>query len=185
MDVEFYLNKAERAGVSRFYREYLKVLLSSGCRVSSLFELYGSRITQEGNLIIYQKKGSRPIFYDTGTSREWWQALKRSGNADIARCNRQFFYRLCDRLGIGFRMPGNVRNYVTHAARAERAKEVWNATGDIESVAAALGHKSTRSSRYYIEGQRTNRIRQRGVLKNPYGVLDHLIITKTGKMYWK
>lgn len=167
-------------GVSNYVLHLLRILYLSGCRISSIMSLDSSCVLPDGNLLLPSKKGSRDMLFCTGSAKDFWIWFKDCGYADVDIYTYQFWHRLCNRLGITILRPGKLNRCVTHSPRVRLANEVYSLNGSLTDVSVALGHKSIRSSSYYIDSQTPYVRLNGGVLGSCSGSTSNITFCKNG-----
>lgn len=180
-----YVARCKALGYSPFVVALFRVLIGSGCRASSLRLCVPENITREGVLILPQGKGSNPLVFTDWEYSEFWRNVRNTGNRDAELYNYKFWYRLCDRVGCVLRERGRAHRSVTHTARKLKARDIYEQTQSLDAVASALGHRSTKSSAFYIEKEPTKMKAPLGVLNTPRGEIRELRANKKGVLWWQ
>lgn len=148
------------------FLEIVKLMYYSGARVSDVLKIKRTDVSPRLELTIYQSKKSLPLIVNLNYSRDFWQGYREGKFRDISTYNRYYLYRHFDKLSISFKSSGNSNRSVTHAFRKFKAQDIYDQTHDVSAAAAALGHKSERSTEFYLENIKKGVINQGGVLSN-------------------
>lgn len=122
----------------------------TGIRISDLLSIDFSNVTDRLHIVIEQGKGSRKLVVSPVNFRDYWKSVRVNKLNPSAGLNRFFFYRLYKKYGIEIDRGANKNKSVTHAPRKLIGKELYNRENKIEDVQAGLGHRSKRSSEFYI-----------------------------------
>ena len=122
----------------------------TGIRISDLLSIDFSNVTERIHIVIDQGKGSRKLVVSPSNFRDYWMNVRVNKLKPSAGLNRFFFYRLYKKYGIELDRGANKNKCVTHAARKLVGKELYRRENNIEDVQAGLGHRSKRSSEFYI-----------------------------------
>lgn len=144
---------------------YVMLHVQSGCRISDLLAVDYHCVLPSGKIIIRQNKGSEAMIIEPNEYEEFWESVRTNKIAPMLVYNRLFFYRLYSKLGLVSMNKANTKLRVTHSLRAAKAEEIYEATGDIQLTARALGHKSTKSTEYYVRNSSTNAKQLSGILQ--------------------
>lgn len=151
MKIEEIERKIIAKNYDQTFLEIVKLMYYSGARVSDVLNIKRSDISPRLDLTIYQSKKSLPLVVNLNYSRDFWQGYREGKYRDISTYNRYYLYRHFDKLSITFKSTGNKNRSVTHSFRKFKAQDIYDQTHDITAAAAALGHKSEKSTEYYIE----------------------------------
>ena len=154
-------------GLNLTVANFIKLHFVSGCRISDLLSIRRSNFTNDGNVLIRQSKGSRPLIVSYLFAYDFFYNYSQGLYTDISCFSRQYFYRIYERYGLTIYSQGHTNTSVTHSARILKARTIYDLTGIVEDASAALGHVSPNSTLYYLQDRpkRSNYIR---------GVLDKL-----------
>lgn len=155
----------ESAGVDLTVREFINLQFISGLRISDLIKIERRNIDLNLNLHINQSKGSNPKIISLLFSPIFWRDYKIGLHTPIYVYSYSFFYHLYKRFGLVVSNAPGRSNSVTHFARKSLAQNTFNATESVDSVAAALGHRSTNSSLYYLNSDQKKLVLKQGILK--------------------
>jgi integrase len=168
-------------GVSKTITAFVQLHFDSGCRISDLLRIQPEHITNSNSVLIQQSKGSKPLIVNLSSDLEFWQDYKKGLHTKINLYSRGFFNRLYIRFGLVYFNGAGKNNSVTHSARKQRAQEVFTAVGEIDYVASALGHRSVKSSTYYLTDEQKKSALNFGILKAPNGLINNIMVRKSGK----
>lgn len=183
-DLESKLVKMQSAGYSRTVICFIRLHSISGARISDLLRIRRKDITSSLFISIRQCKGSLPLTVKLSSDLQFWKDYRDGLHLDIGLYNKNYFYRLYKRYNIQYD-NGMLRNKsVTHSFRKELANDLFNATGVIESAQAALGHRSSRSTEYYLSEDNLKSVQNQGINSTLSGRLNNLTISqKNGRSY--
>jgi integrase len=143
---------------------FIRLHFQSGARIGDLLRIKRQSITNDNIIVIKQSKGSNTLIINLSTDLEFWAQYKAGLHVDISCFSRSFFYKLYSRYGLMIVNGDNKNNSVTHSARKQKAQSIYEATNDITASAQALGHKSTKSTEYYLTESQKKDNYNRGVL---------------------
>ena len=162
-DINVKLSVMQSAGYSQTVICFIRLHSVSGARISDLLRIRRSDITSSLYVSIRQCKGSLPLTVRLSDDVQFWREYRAGLHLDIGLYNKNYFYRLYKRYNIQFD-NGLLRNKsVTHSFRKELANDLFNATGSIESAQSALGHRSTRSTEYYLSRDNLKSVQNQGI----------------------
>lgn len=184
VDLASKLIKIQSAGYSQTVICFIRLHSISGARISDLLRVRRNDITSSLFISIRQCKGSLPLTVKLSTDLQFWSDYRNGLHLDIGLYNKNYFYRLYKRYNIQFD-NGALRNKsVTHSFRKELANDLYSATGSIESAQSALGHRSSRSTEYYISKDNLRSVQNQGVNGTLSGRINNLTISqKNGRSY--
>jgi len=158
------------------------LLLRNGLRVSEITEPSHIRKIDDWSVSVYCRKSNvwrTCVLAEAAEIEKRYNVIQSIG---FWTRNRWYYYRLLKGLlpAVQTNRTGNVA--VTHAARNIRAQIALNATASIEAAAAAVGHKSTKSTRQYIPRSRKGAIIKQGIEGTVSGTIGSVQLTKKGVM---
>lgn len=132
---------------------FFQVLKRHGLRFSELIEITPANIINNSNIFIHGKKGSHDRYlYDPELVRYIEIRAKISLTEKIFSFNYSQFRRFLYRRNYWQRRPGKPYNRVSNLARATRFQTMVDYTGQLtHSISVAGGHRSTRSTTYYLK----------------------------------
>lgn len=137
-------------GVDEVLIHSVALMYQSGCRVSSILGLSPADITPNGRVILRQGKGSNPLIVTPSFEIEWWLNIRLSGFNPFFYLNYMRLYRLFKDYALVLPNSFGFKNAVTASARKSVAEDVFDNSQNIETTQSALGHKSAKSTEYYI-----------------------------------
>lgn len=156
------------------------LMYQCGCRISSILQIEPSNVTLDGRVLLRQGKGSMPMVVYPVYYRDFWVSMGNSGKSPFLYQNYIYYYRLFKKYGLGGEYNFGENKAVTASARKSLARDVFGSSGDIEMTAVALGHRNQNSTTFYVE-DKSNHIKQKkGILDNPKGIVNQLVICKNG-----
>lgn len=153
MTTEYINSKIElmaQHGLNQTCCAFIRLHFQSGARISDLLRIKRMDITSNNRVIIRQSKGSDTLIIQLSTDLEFWREYRQGLHVDINLFSRGYFYKLYKRYGLVIFTENGVNNSITHSARKQLAREVFDTTNNIEDSKSALGHKSSRSTEYYL-----------------------------------
>lgn len=137
-------------GVDETLIHSVALMYQSGCRVSSILGLSPADITPNGRVILRQGKGSNPLIITPSFELEWWLNTRLSGFNPFFYLNYMRLYRLFKDYALVLPNSFGNKTAVTASARKSVAEDVFDNSQNIEVTQNALGHKSAKSTEYYI-----------------------------------
>lgn len=167
-------------GVDRYIVAGVYLLFESGCRISSILRLSHLNITQGGQVVLFQGKGSEPLIVRPSEYKEEWLEMKHKGFCPFENCNYMFFYRLFRSYSLTMPHSFGINDAVTASGRKMVAKDVYECTNNIDITAKALGHKRSTSTEFYIANKSEGLKNERGILASPSGEDRAIIVCKNG-----
>lgn len=165
-------------GVSNWVIIYIYLQFQVGLRISDLLSISAQNISRNLTISVSQGKGSEKMTFQPVHFREEWQRIRDNNLAPMEFYNRFYFYRLYKRYGINKVARDNVNSSVTHLARRAVAEDVYEQSQDIQAVKRALGHKSVRSTQYYVNRESKKTTAPRGVSGSISGEISNIVIQK-------
>ncbi len=135
-------------------RVAVHLLLSFGLRISEVLSINPAHIKKDGSIYISGKKGSQPRLINPGKFAEWVANNPVYFCSMLGMRNRQYYWRLFNRLGISILLPGNKHRSVTHLFRYNFINEVQNISGEIEATGVIVGHKNKSNTKRYEQKTR-------------------------------
>lgn len=131
----------------------IQFMLASASRVSEALNITPSRITQTGHVKIIAGKGSQNRIVHAGLSVDYFLLCKANSIKPFDGWSRFYVYRQFKRYGIGLHLPGRSNKAVTHSIRHAVAMANVKESFNLTDTQSQLGHKSTRSTKYYHESE--------------------------------
>jgi integrase len=138
--------------------EHLKALVcimfQNGLRVSEALKIRSCDVNKNLLIRVRGLKNSndriiQPIFY-----RNFWESFSKKNLEMSNYFNRFFIYRICKKYGLSF-YKGHGKNLsVTHSGRHIFVREMENLKVEEKSMSSAIGHKSSRSTKFYTNGNK-------------------------------
>lgn len=161
------------------------IIFQCGLRINDARKISPQDILPSGQIVVKQGKGSRTLIVTPLQYGQFWQQYRHQPNNLFQLYSYDFFRRLFIRHGLILVTPAGHNNKVTHAGRTLKAREIFSATHDLATTAAALGHKSERSTTFYLEAEQKKAVERRGLLTTPSGTISNLHVTKKGILYFR
>ena len=131
--------------------------LCEGLRISEVLDIKADDWRAGNKAFIRGKKGS----FDRVVSVRFFYNELRSFTFNYgclaAAGNRFYFYREFKKLGIIFQSSNSSKTSVTHAGRHLLADDLYQHGNDIELSQRTLGHKSSNSTKHYVEEKQTKK----------------------------
>lgn len=166
-------------GLNTTVANFIKLHFVSGCRISDLLSIRRSNFTKDGNVLIRQSKGSKPLIVSYLFAYDFFYNYSQGLFSDISCFSRQYFYRLYSRYGLTIYSEGHINVSVTHSARILKARTIYKLTGDVKDASAALGHVSSNSTLYYLNEHPKRSNYSRGVLGKLSGPISDFTTRRT------
>lgn len=156
------------------------VLYSSGSRVSAVLALHGEQVDSSGGLCIFQGKGSLPLYCSPIFLRQEfirWAGFRGKVFAELSyRQIQRYFVQE----NISFARRGYSQACGSKIFRLCKAREVALLGGSLQVARQALGHRSVKSTEYYIANERDICKIPQGILSRPSGDIGGISISKSG-----
>lgn len=166
-------------------RALTALIFQCGLRINDARNINPQDVMPSGQIVVRQGKRSRTLVVTPANYVQFWCDYRHAKTNAFALYSYEHFRRLFIRYGLMIVTPAGKNNKVTHAGRTMLAREIYGATQDLAATAAALGHKSNRSTTYYLDDRTKRAIEQRGLLEAPHGQLAHLHVTRKGILYFR
>lgn len=131
------------------YYYLFQAMHTSGCRVSEALSIKASDISENGNVLIKGKKGSKDRICYIPILLEWLPRRWYKSDIMFNNMNRFTAYRELKRLGIGKLKKGRTNMSVTHAFRDDFVKDLRTTKAGNRTLSNTVGHKSTKSTEFY------------------------------------
>ena len=174
----------QSAGYSRTVICFIRLHAISGARISDLLRVRRNDITSTLFVSIRQCKGSLPLTVKLSDDLQFWREYRSGMHLDIGTYNKNYFYRLYKNYNIQFDNGISRNKSVTHSFRKELANDLYNATGTIEAAQSALGHRSSRSTEYYLTKNELRAKQNQGINSTLSGRINNLTVSqKNGRTY--
>lgn len=154
------------------------LMFSAGLRISSLLLIDYTCISSNLVITIKQLKGSNTLYAQPIYFRDVWRSIYEKKLSPFALYDRFFFYRLFKRYDLVLKNGVGRNDSVTHAPRKYLANEMYAVENDIEAAKNALGHKSSSSTKYYINENYRRAVLNRGIGNNLSGEISNIVIQK-------
>ena len=154
------------------------LMFSAGLRISSLLLIDYTCISSNLVITIKQLKGSNTLYAQPIYYRDVWRKVYDNKLSPFTLYDRFFFYRLFKRYDLVLKNGAGRNDSVTHAPRKYLANEMYSVENDIQAAKSALGHKSSSSTKYYINENYRRTILNRGIGNNASGEISNIVIQK-------
>ena len=148
---------------------FIRLQFVAGLRISDLLRIRREDISVNSQIYIRQSKGSNPLVVNVLYESTFFDEYRRGFHTDISLFSVSFFYKLYKRYSIGISNGEGHNESITHAGRKLLARSMFDLSGDISVAASALGHRSSRSTMYYLTSEQKKLITKNGVLSNVRG----------------
>ncbi len=129
------------------------VQLRGGFRVSEVLKMKSSQIINDTDLYIVSDKGSRSKRVHVPEISKLLIKCKLYGINPFHGISRFQVYRMYKRLGIMLENKVGTKVSVTHAMRKNYIRDNYDSTKNIEVAAELVGHKSVKSTEYYVKNK--------------------------------
>lgn len=174
------LDLMEKQNVSPIVLCLIHLLYSSGSRVSALLNIAPSDIFPDGTCLIRQGKGSDIMRATPTYGREWLIECARLGVRPFQHLNYIGIYRLLKSYGLYETQNFGQNTAVTAVGRKSVARALDERGETIETIATILGHKSTKSTEYYLGRAPKKKTMRGGILANQSATYSNVIQCKNG-----
>lgn len=177
------IEKLKSANIPAIEKWLICLLVRNGLRISEITHCQNIKLIDNHTVSVWQPKVKEKRICQVIDYLEIMPHIFTGNNLTDWNRNRWYYYRLFDRLGISEQLVGHQNRSVTHLPRHQRANEVYNNTLDISLAAKSLGHRGLKSIKYYVKEPKNQVLNNKGILKNPEGAIEGLVITKGGIIY--
>ena len=155
-------------GINRFgmYSVGVDLMLSGGLRLSELLLADTFFVNELGQVRIEGRKGSADKLVAPLYHRDWWLARVGWVANPFNFVSRWSWYRFFRAQGVYFHEDGKMYCSVTHAPRKLQAHNLANAGIELASIADVMGHRSQKSTEFYMPRNVPRRTSRKGVKGN-------------------
>ena len=148
------LDRIDKLNENAHLKLGLRLMIMYGLRVSEMLGIRYHDVMRNGSVLVRGLKGSSDrVCYDSYMMKEWLY-IASSGSCDLSLFNRFYVYRLLKKMGLYGRYGNNANNSVTHNSRHVKGLEMKNSGVAIEVIQHEMGHKSIKSTGYYVTDKR-------------------------------
>lgn len=133
-------------------RAMLLLLQDHGLRVSELLGISGGDIFKDGKVLIRGLKGSRNRIIHSGEIGAYMESCAGVHGRIWVEYSRFWLYRELKKMGVILAHEGKERHSVTHAFRHQYIAQA-NQIDGIETAQHSVGHRSSNSTKQYVNGQ--------------------------------
>lgn len=155
-------------------------LLRNGLRVSDICKTNTWAILDTYTSIITSPKNNVTRLIQHAEAAEWADIIKASGVLVQYYRGRDYYYRQLKSLLPDYSALRSKTRAVTHAARYIKAQQVYDATGDLQAVADAIGDRTQQAAARYLSDDQRRLIIKRGVISRPTGSSGPIRVNKKG-----
>lgn len=127
------------------------IQLRGGFRVSEVLKMNHTNIISDTDVFIIPDKNSRPKRIHVPELSLFLNKWKLNQLCPFQHLSRFQVYRAYKQLGIIVNNGVNKNKSVTHAMRKNYIKDAHKTTGNIKVTADIAGHKSQKSTEYYVK----------------------------------
>lgn len=131
----------------------IQFMIASACRISEVLSIIPSRITRTGHVKLIASKGSTNRIVFAGLAAEYMIKSKANNASPFEGWSRFYVYRQFKKYGIQSQYHGRKNKSVTHSIRHTVALANAKEAFEISDTQLQLGHKSTKSTKYYHESE--------------------------------
>lgn len=131
-------------------RAIIELMFDEGLRISDVLRIKPSDVDSSCFITVKQGKGSMIKVIRCSKNINFWLGQVRRGFVISDVYNRFYFYRLFKKYGLQMSIEGCSNKKVTHSLRYARASVMMKVSNDLETVKQDLGHKSIKSTKYYV-----------------------------------
>lgn len=130
------------------------IQLRGGFRISEVLNIGPSQIISDTDLFINADKGSRPRRVHVPELRDLLMRCVKNNIIPFKGISRFAVYRMYKRYNIVVSNGRNKNNSVTHAMRKLYVRDSYKTSKNINITADLVGHKSAKSTEYYVEKEK-------------------------------
>ena len=174
------INQLTRDGYSVALRAFVSLQFKFGLRVSDVLNISFTDISRSGAIVIKQGKGSEKIIARDDEFIDFWHNMRESKTWPFRQYNRFYIYRIYKKYRISTTERGRRHDSVTHAPRKMLAQEMQADGFEKSEIKTALGHKSDRSTEYYLDKRKRLASFRDRKEELPSSVLHPVIIQSNG-----
>ena len=185
MNSEMIIEKIKKNDLPLIEKFLISLLVRNGLRISEITHTQNIKLIDNHSVSIWQPKTKSFRTAQIVDYQEHVNVLFAEMQLKEWNRNRQYYYRLFDKIGISQLLDNHKNRSVTHLPRHIRANDVYNATSSMELVSKELGHKSLRSAQHYVKQPSQRTALQRGVLNPATGVMLNVRVTRTNVIYMR
>lgn len=132
-----------------YYYPILLTLFYTGARISEVLNIKSNDLIPYTDIIIIGLKGSRNRRVSVHGIESYIKHCITYKLAPFNHASRYQVYRIIKRYGWIIENGVNKNDSVTHSARKLYIRESFKSQSDIEVVKDTVGHKSSKSTKYY------------------------------------
>lgn len=180
--IDLLVKKLEDKNVSDIVIAYIALQFQAGLRISDLLNINYSNVSSNLDVVIKQGKGSESLIISPIFKRDIWRKIRENKLSLPGNYSRFWFYKFYRKIGLVYQNGTGRNDSVTHSARKIRAKQLYDLDGDIEVAKLALGHKSKKSTKYYVDEKFRKSTLDRGISNNASGEVSNIVLQKNGIM---
>lgn len=174
------LNMMLSDGVDEYVVAGVALMFQVGCRVSSILHICPGDVSPQGRIYLWQGKGSAPLVVMPCKYKELFLSIRTMQYSPFSFHNYMYYYRLLKRYALCGEDMFGTKGAVTATARKQVAKDMYTQNDGLEKAATALGHHRTTSTEYYVKEKHDHIKQVQGVLKNPSGIVENIVVCKNG-----
>ena len=185
MKTESIVEKIKKSNLPIIEQFLILLLVRNGLRVSEITHTENIKLIDLHTVSVWQRKTKS---FRTAKIADFQENIDKIFVGSVMRewnRNRQYYYRLFDKLGISQLLENHKNRSVTHLPRHIRANDVYAATKSMDLVSKELGHKSLRSASHYVKVEPQRTALQRGVLNPSTGVVVNLRVARNNVIYMR
>ena len=147
--LEIIANIHKREKELGYYYPLLLTLFSSGARITEVINIKWGDLIPYTDIIIIGLKGSRNRRVTVNGIESYIKHCIDNQLAPFNHVSRYQVYRIIKRYGWIVENGISKNKSVTHSARKLYIREGFKSQSDIEVVKDTIGHKSSKSTKYY------------------------------------
>lgn len=157
---------------------FIRLLSRYGLRINDMRSIKRTDILSTNIIKVKQSKGSNELLCPIVEDFVFWSEYKAGLHTDISLFTYSFFYKLFMRYALYIESEKGGNRSVTHSCRKSLARQLYNETGDINISKIALGHKSQKSTQYYLTKEQQKCEIKRGILTAQSGQISNITTKK-------
>lgn len=173
-------NQLKREGYSIALQAFVSLQFKFGLRVSDALNISYSDISRNGTIVINQGKGSEKLIARDDEYLSFWNNCQENKTHPFRQYSRFYIYRLYKKFGISTTEKGRKHDSVTHAPRKMLAQELQSDGFGKSEIKTALGHKSERSTEYYLDKRKRTASYRSRETELPSSELHPIVIQSNG-----
>lgn len=158
----------------------VRLLFRSGSRIGALLRMSYKDILPDNTCIIRQGKGSEILRCSLPEPLSYFAQCSANRQDPFSYINYTYVYRLLKSYALTMPHQFGTNCAVSASARKSLAQALEERGEELQNIARILGHKSAKSTEYYLSGASHPARVRKGILSPPSGSVENLTFTRNG-----